>query len=157
MLFKYSEKVELLRVTACSKRPVSLWRAKSICFLSKNKKNQNKEEKIIVFCWLSTSLVKGFSFSFMEEKILYFFFTTPYLENSRKKEKKSRKCLSLSFYLVFRHSHIFKDWKKHINRKKYFFKSKKCCFRFLDLMNNLQRLKKSAVFLKKEGIVEKRP
>jgi len=43
--------------------------------LSKNKKkNQNKEEKIIVFCWLSTSLVKGFlSFSFMEEKILYFF------------------------------------------------------------------------------------
>merc|ERR550525_244733 len=65
MLFKYSEKVELLRVTACSKRPVSLRRAKSICFLSKNKKNQNKEEKIIVFCWLSTSLVKGFSFFFI--------------------------------------------------------------------------------------------
>jgi len=82
---------------------------RAFAFCQKTKKNQNKEEKIIVFCWLSTSLVKGFSFSFMEEKILYFFFTTPYLENSRKKEKKSRKCLSLSFYLVFRHSHIFKD------------------------------------------------
>jgi len=103
---------------------------RAFAFCQKTKKNQNKEEKIIVFCWLSTSLVKGFSFSFMEEKILYFFFTTPYLENSRKKEKKSRKCLSLSFYLVFRHSHIFKDWKKHINRKKYFLSRKSVVFAF---------------------------
>jgi hypothetical protein len=91
MLFKYSEKVELLRVTACSKRPVSLWRAKSICFLSKNKKNQNKEEKIIVFCWLSTSLVKGFSFSFMEEKILYFFFYNALSRKFQKKRKEIKK------------------------------------------------------------------
>ena len=64
---------------------------RAFAFCQKTKKNQNKEEKIIVFCWLSTSLVKGFSFSFMEEKILYFFFTTPYLENSRKKRKEIKK------------------------------------------------------------------
>jgi len=36
-----------------------------LLFVKKQKKNQNKEEKIIVFCWLSTSLVKGFSFFFI--------------------------------------------------------------------------------------------
>jgi len=109
---------------------------RAFAFCQKTKKNQNKEEKIIVFCWLSTSLVKGFSFFFihggknsllfLQRNALWWFWR---LKNSRKK-KKSRKCLSLSFYLVFRHSHIFKDWKKHINRKKYFLSRKSVVFAF---------------------------
>jgi len=113
MLFKYSEKVELLRVTACSKRPVSLWRAKSICFLSKNKKNQNKEEKIIVFCWLSTSLVKGFSFSFMEEKILYFFLQR-LISKIPEKKKRNQENVCPSRSIWYLGIHIFLKIEKNI-------------------------------------------
>jgi len=64
---------------------------RAFAFCQKTKKNQNKEEKIIVFCWLSTSLVKGFSFSFMEEKILYFFLQRLISKIPGKKRKEIKK------------------------------------------------------------------
>jgi len=45
-----------------------------LLFVKKQKKNQNKEEKIIVFCWLSTSLA-FFLFHSWRKKFFTFFFT----------------------------------------------------------------------------------
>jgi len=58
--------------------------------------------------------VKGFSFSFMEEKILYFFFTTPYLENSRKKKKRNQENVCPSRSIWYLGIHIFLKIEKNI-------------------------------------------
>jgi len=44
-----------------------------LLFVKKQKKNQNKEEKIIVFCWLSTSLA-FFLFHSWRKKFFTFFY-----------------------------------------------------------------------------------
>jgi len=98
----------------------------------------------------------------MEEKILYFFYNaTPsgvlaLISKIPEKKKRNQENVCPSRSIWYLGIHIFLKMKKTYKQKKILFKSKKCCFRFLDLMNYLQRLKKSAV-LKKEGIVEKRP
>jgi len=71
-----------------------------LLFVKKQKKNQNKEEKIIVFCWLSTSLA-FFLFQSWRKKFFTFFYKRRALwcfgvknsrvlhfDRGRKKEKK---------------------------------------------------------------------
>jgi len=48
---------------------------RAFAFCQKTKKNQNKEEKIIVFCWLSTSLA-FFLFHSWRKKFFTFFLQT---------------------------------------------------------------------------------
>jgi len=86
---------------------------RAFAFCQKTKKNQNKEEKIIVFCWLSTSLVKGFSFSFMEEKILYFFLQR-LISKIPEKKKRNQENVCPSRSIWYLGIHIFLKIEKNI-------------------------------------------